>query len=299
MAQETAARIRTAVERIGYIPNLLAGGLASSRTRLIAVAIPKISQPLFASTIQSIADALVRAGYGVLLGLTGAADEHAEEQLLSIVGRRPDGIVLSGTPSDEVYKWLRSTGISTIEIWDLPPDPVDLVVGFSHRAVGSEIARHILDNGRRRALVISAKGARARQRRDGFVHAMRDGGAPEPVLAMFDGPVAYRRGRSAVALHLDSGGDPEAIVCSSDWLAHGAIDELRDRGRRVPGDVAVVGFGDLDFAVELNPPLTTIRIDGDAIGRQVVEFLALRSQGKRIREPVVDIGFALIVRESG
>lgn len=300
VAARTAARIRGVVERTGYVPNLLAGGLASSRSRLIAIAMPRVSQPLYASTIQAIADALVGAGYAVLLGLTGAANEHVERQLLSIVGRRPDGIILAGTPLDvEMRRWLRNTGIAAIEIWDLPRDPVDLVVGFSHAEVGRSIAQHVLGRGRRRALVIAAEGTRARVRRDAFVQAMKAAGAPDPVLASFELSTRYRHGRSAVALHLDSGGTPDVIVCSSDWSAHGAIDELRSRGLRVPADVAVVGFGDLEFSSELIPSLTTVHIDGDAIGRHVLQFLQQRAQGKKVQQPVVDIGFSLVLRESG
>jgi len=186
VAAETAARIREAVQHLDYVPNLVAGGLASSRTRLVAVVIPEIAQPIFSSTIQSITDALADAGYSVLLGLTGTSDEHADRQLVSIIGRRPDGIILTGTTlRQEARQRLRDTGISTIETWDLPADPIDLTVGFSHASVGRAVARHALAAGRRRALVISAGGVRALERRDGFVRAMSKARAPEPVLAMF------------------------------------------------------------------------------------------------------------------
>jgi LacI family gluconate utilization system Gnt-I transcriptional repressor len=300
VAEGTAARIREAVQHFGYVPNLLAGGLASSRTRLVAVVIPEIAQPIFSSTIQSIADALADGGFSVLLGLTGTSDEHADRQLVSIIGRRPDGIILTGTTlRQEARQRLRDTGISTIETWDLPADPIDLTVGFSHLSVGRAVARHALAAGRRRALVISAGGQRARERRDGFVRTMSKAGAPEPILAMFGAATTYRDGRSAVALHLDRGVKLDLVVCSSDWAAHGALDELHHRGLRVPDDVAVIGFGDLGFASELTPALTTVKIDGSVIGRQVVKFLTLRAQAKRIQQPVVDVGFSLEVRQSG
>ena len=125
-----------------------------------------------------------------------------------------------------------------------------------------------------------------------------DAGAPPPVLATFPQAVSYRQARSAVAQHLDSGGNPDVVLCSSDWSAHGAADELLSRQRRVPDEVAVVGFGDLEFAAELRPALTTVGIDGAAIGRQIVRFLADRSQGRRIRQRTIDIGFSLIERET-
>ncbi|HEV7135441.1 MAG TPA: LacI family DNA-binding transcriptional regulator [Steroidobacteraceae bacterium] len=300
LSARTAQRVRDAVERLGYIPNLLAGGLASSRTRLVAAVIPEISQSLFASTIQSLSDTLAEKGYGVMLGLTGARDEHVERQILSIIGRRPEGIILTGANlSLETRRRLKSSEITTIETWDLPPEPVDLVVGFSHEAVGRAVALHALKAGRRRAFVASATGVRALARRYGFAKAMLEGGASEPVVAAFASPTTYRYGRTAVAAHLEGGGRPDIIICSSDWSAHGALDELRSREIKVPDDIAVIGFGDLEFASDIEPSLTTVKIDGHVIGLKAAEFLLRRTQGQRIDEPVVDIGFTLVRRASG
>lgn len=300
LAPATAQRVREAVDKLGYIPNLVAGGLASNRTRLVAAVIPSISHLIFASTIQSLIDTLADAGYSVLLALSGENDEHANRQVLSIIGRRPDGIILTGSRlAAETRRRLRQTEISTIETWDLPPDPIDLVIGFSHEAVGREIARHALATGRRRAFVVSATGVRALARRYGFAREMMEQGAPEPAVATFEGPTTYRHGRQAVAAHLGAGGRPDIIVCSSDWSAHGVLDELRSRGVRVPTDIAVVGFGDLDFASELEPGLTTVKIDGAVIGRKAAEFFLRRAQGQPIKESVVEIGFTLVRRQSG
>lgn len=300
LSARTAQRVRDAVERLGYIPNLVAGGLASSRTRLVAAVIPEISHSLFASTIQSLSDTLAKKGYGVMLGLTGAHDEHVDRQILSIIGRRPEGIILTGPAlSLQTRRRLKSSDITTIETWDLPAEPVDLVVGFSHESVGRAVAVHALKTGRRRAFVASATGMRALARRYGFAKAMLEGGAPEPVVAALAGATTYRHGRTALAGHLDAGGRPDIIVCSSDWGAHGALDELRSRSIKVPDDIAVIGFGDLEFAADLQPSLTTVKIDGHVIGLRAAEFLLRRAQGQRIEAPVVDIGFTLVRRASG
>jgi LacI family transcriptional regulator, gluconate utilization system Gnt-I transcriptional repressor len=300
LSPRTAQRVRDAVERLGYIPNLLAGALATNRTRMVAAVIPSISQSIFASTIQALTDTLAESGYGVMLGLTGANDEHADSQILSIIGRRPEGIILTGPRLPlEARRRLRGLEITTIETWDLPADPIDLVVGFSHEAVGRAVARHALDSGRRNAFVASATGVRALARRYGFARELMDNGAPEPIVATFAGPTTYRHGRAAVSTHLDGGARPDVIFCSSDWSAHGVLDELRARGVRVPEDIAVIGFGDLDFASQLEPSLTTVKIDGAVIGHKAAEFLLRRAQGQRIEERVVDIGFTLIRRASG
>ena len=115
---------------------------------------------------------------------------------------------------------------------------------------------------------------------------------------MFSGTTTYGQGRRAMAAHLDGGRRCDVVVCSSDWSAHGALDELRERRIEVPREIAVIGFGDLDFAAELSPALTTVKIDGGMIGRQAAAFLMARARAEKIERRVVDIGFSLIARGS-
>jgi LacI family gluconate utilization system Gnt-I transcriptional repressor len=298
---KTAQLVRAAVNERGYVPNLVASELASNRSKLVAAVVPVVAQLIFTSTIQALCDSLAEEGYSVMLGLSGMQDEHLHRQLLSIIGRRPDGIILTGPMVDVVArKQIISSGIPTIETWDLPKNPIDLVVGVSHEAIGEAVARHALKRGRRRALVISASGARALARRDSFARTMLEAGAVQPLSAVFPGATTFGQGRSAVAARLqEHSKDLDLIVCSSDLSAQGALHELQLRGIRVPDDIAVIGFGDLNFAADLSPSLTTVKIDGALIGKQAVKFLMQRARGKKIERPVVDIGFSLVVRESG
>jgi LacI family gluconate utilization system Gnt-I transcriptional repressor len=297
LARETRERVQRAVERLGYVPNLLAGGLASNRTRLIAVVVPTIAQSIFSATIQAMTDALSATGYSVMLGLAGARDEHMEEVLLSVLGRRPDGVILTGTvTSAEARARLRAAGSPIIETWDLPDDPIDCVVGFSHQAVGRALAERVVALGRERPLLISAAGRRAGLRRAGFAEVFRERGLAEPDVAMFGGATSFGQGRRALAEHLAGGGRADAIVCTSDWSAHGVLSEAQARGIRVPQDMAVIGFGDLDFAADTLPSLTTVRIDGAAIAREAVRMLL--SDEPQARKHI-DIGFDVVLRESG
>jgi LacI family gluconate utilization system Gnt-I transcriptional repressor len=292
--------VRAAVERLAYVPNLVAGGLASSRSRLIAVVVPSISQSIFSTTIQAMADGLFAAGYSVILGLGGAADERMDEALMAVLARRPDGVILTGTVTAPASRAaLVSAAVPVIETWDLPADPIDMVVGFSHEAVGRAVAAHVVASGRRRPLIVSAAGRRARARTDGFVAAFREQGLGAPPVAVFEGGTTFGQGRRALAAHLDAGGRPDVVVCTSDWSAHGVLVEAAARGLRRPQDLAVIGFGDLDFAVDTEPALTTVRIDGAAIARRAVGFLLQRAAGEAQGPLVADVGFELVVRSSG
>jgi len=299
VAGPTAERVRDAIAQTGYVPNLLAGGLASNRSRLVAALAPSFSQSIFSTTIQAMTDELSAAGYHVFLGLIGLRNEHIGPVLDSVLGRRPDGLILTGAAlTPELRRRLLTSGPPVIETWDLPADPLDMAVGFSHEAVGRAVAAYALERGYKRPFLVSADGVRSGARRKGFIDAFMEHRRPAPPFAVFDVPITFGQGRQALAEFLDGGGQADVVVCSSDWTAHGVIAEAHVRGLRVPEDLAVIGFGDLEFAADLSPALTTVQIDGSAIGRQAAAFLLQRTQGLMPEARVVDVGFNLIRRAS-
>ncbi len=124
VSPDTLQRIREAVERTGYVPNMLAGGLASARSRLVAAVVPTVAGPVFLETIQALTDALAESGYQLMLGQGGYANSREDALLDAIIGRRPDGIVLTGIMhSAEGRRRLLAAGIPVVETWDLTPDP--------------------------------------------------------------------------------------------------------------------------------------------------------------------------------
>ncbi len=295
----TAERVRAAIAQTGYVPNLLAGGLASNRSRLIAAMVPSLTQSIFSTTIQAMTDTLFEAGYSVLLGLAGDHDEHLTPVIDSILGRRPDGLILTGlVGSDALNKRLKSANIPIIQIWDLPDEPLDMVVGFSHEAVGRLVGRYVMRKGYRRPFLISAGGVRALSRRFGFSRALVEQGHPEPPYVVFDPPTTARQGRKGLADYLDAGGKPDVVVCTSDWSAQGVMAEIQSRGLKIPQDIAVVGFGDLAFAADTEPSLTTVRIDGSEIGRQAAGLLLQRAGGLQPNPRIIEVGFDIVERTS-
>jgi len=111
-------------------------------------------------------------------------------------------------------------------------------------------------------------------------------------------PTTLRSGRTALAELLDTGSVVDAVFCSSDLLALGVLTEAQARAVDVPERLAIVGFGDLDFAADLHPALTTVRVDGMAIGRQAAQFIVDRAEGREVAERVVDIGFSIVERQT-
>jgi LacI family gluconate utilization system Gnt-I transcriptional repressor len=288
-----------AVARTGYVPNRLAGGLASARSRLVAAVVPTIAGPVFLETVQSLTEALADRGYQLMLGQSGYAGSREDALLEAIIGRRPDGIVLTGIlHSTEGRRRLLACGIPVVETWDLTPTPIDMLVGFSHVDVGREVAAYLHGRGRRRLAVVAGDDERARRRALAFTGAARLLGLPEVTVVHVPAPTTLKGGRAGLAELLRLAPDVDAVFCSSDLLALGVLTEARVRGLPVPAQLAVVGFGDLDFAADVAPALTTVHIKGAEIGRQAARFIVDRAEGREVVERVVDIGFAIVERQS-
>jgi LacI family gluconate utilization system Gnt-I transcriptional repressor len=292
-------RVQEAVRATGYVRNHAAGALASTRSRLVAAVVPTLVGPVFLPTIQALTAALADRGYQLLLGQSGYVDSREDALLDAIIGRRPDGIVLTGlVHSPESRKRLLSAGIPVVETWDLAPDPLDMLVGFSHEDVGRSVAAFLHAKGRRRLAVVAADDARSQRRRDAFCTAAREYGLDAPRAIAVPAPATLRSGRAALAELLRQPDGIDAVFCSSDLVALGVLTEARARGLAVPSQLAVVGFGDHEFSADLEPALTTVRIDGAAIGRQAAQFIVERAEGGESGTRVVDIGFSIVDRAS-
>ena len=299
VSPDALKRVRDAVERTGYVPNMLAGGLASSRSRLVAALVPTIAGPVFLETVQALTEALAVSGYQLMLGQSGYGGAREDALLDAIIGRRPDGIVLTGIMhSAEGRRRLLGAGIPVVETWDLTPTPIDMLVGFSHEKVGKAVAEYLVAQGRRKLAIVTADDYRAGLRRKGFEVTATQLGLPPLPACVVPAPTTLGNGRAGLADLLSRHPDIDAVFCSSDILALGVMTEAQARGIAVPGQFAVFGFGDLGFAGDTYPALTTVRINGSAIGYQAARFIVERAEGRTVKERVIDLGFSLVKRSS-
>jgi LacI family gluconate utilization system Gnt-I transcriptional repressor len=300
VAKDTLERVRDAVSRTGYVPNRLAGGLASARSRLVAAVVPTISGPVFMEMVESLTAELAAHGYQLMLGQSGYANSREDALLDAIIGRRPDGIVLTGIlHSAEGRRRLLASGIPVVETWDLTPTPIDMLVGFSHVDAAAAVVRHLHAKGRRRLALLSGDDERADRRNRGFIaEARRLGLAHEVPVLRVPAPTTLGSGRSGLGRLLAMAPEVDGVFCSSDLLALGVLTEAAARGIEVPRQLSVVGFGDLAFAGDTHPALSTVRIDGTGIGRQAARFIVERAHDRPVGDKVVDLGFQVIERGS-
>jgi LacI family gluconate utilization system Gnt-I transcriptional repressor len=299
----TLEHVRAAIAQVRYVPNRLAGGLASGRSKLVAALVPAIASPVFQETIQALTQSLASKGYQLMLGESGYDDADEIQLLENLISRGPDGIVLTRVVQSELARQrLASSGIPVVETWDLTDTPVDMLIGFSHEDVGSAVADILLDRGCQAPALISGDDPRARRRRTGFVNRLIARGcigreSDLPVVEI-SAPAHFGDGRRAFVALMDKGCHVDGLHCSTDALALGALIEARERNIAVPDQLAVVGFGDQVTSAYTSPALTTVRIDGRRMGQLAAQLILERAEGKPVSARIQNVGFEVVQRAS-
>ena len=299
VAPETLALVRATVERLGYVPNLTAGSLASNRTRIVAAIVPTISNSVFSEMVEGLASTLSKGGYQLLLGQSSYQAEDEERLVEAFLGRRVDGLVLTGAVRTErLAARLRRNGLPVVQTWDLPRRPIDMAVGFANHAAGAAAGRYLAGRGRRHIGFLGASEDRAAQRLAGLAAELEAAGLLPPEVQTLPPPVTIDRAGPSLGAMLERSPQLDAVFCNNDQLAAGVLFECQRRGLRVPQDLAVLGFGDLPIATAAYPALSTIRIGRRLMGEQAGRLLLARLAGESDLPALTDIGFELVERDS-
>lgn len=297
---ETASRVQAAINATSYVPNLLAGGLKSKRSRLIAAVVPSLASPMFSATLEALTSGLASAGYHLSVAQNGYSEDKESDLLRALMGRRPDGIVFVGVDHNlSARVRLKGSGLPIVETWDLTPAPLDMLVGFSHDDVGAVVCRFLVTRRRRCLAVVSASDRRAIRRAQAFVDASRNLGMSPPTVIRVDAPATVAHGRQALRELLNAHPAVDGLFCSSDMLALGVLIEATSQGLAVPGHISVVGFGDLNFAGDTEPALTSVWVDGRRIGTEAARLMVHRLESPNATPiPPLDVGFSIVERAS-
>jgi LacI family gluconate utilization system Gnt-I transcriptional repressor len=302
VSRELRHRVESAIATLSYVPNSMAGGLAASRTRTVGVIVPSLVNSFFAATIEAMTEALGIDDYQILLGNSGYDIDREEALVNSFLSWSPAAIVLTGqTHSRTTLQRLINAGVPIVEMWELGENPLDSLVGFSHRAVGRAAARHLLRCGCRRMAFIGAaleRDRRANQRGAGFSEAVIETGLPAPESFAITHRASVEQGGKLVAELLSAPADFDGIFFSNDVLMLGGLFECQRRAVEVPGQLRMIGFGDLDFAAWTQPSMTTIRPPRHEIGAIVARLLLQRFRDAGAAATTIDVGFEVVERES-
>ncbi|MER8068605.1 LacI family DNA-binding transcriptional regulator [Streptomyces sp. NPDC094034] len=294
--RSTAARVRAVIARLGYVPSSGAVGLARGRVHTIGMLVPALSWPWMAEVLQGVVDTVEAAGYGLLLFTCNRGPESVEHFVTQVSARAFDGLlVVEPENTLDTIIGLHRKGLPVVLIDDRGsrPEGFPSVVTTNHEG-GASAARHLLAGGRGRPLVITgpAHFGCVRERLKGFREVL-------PTDLVMVGDFTELSGRLAVEKLLHNEVRFDSVFAHNDISAAGALRALRAAGRKVPDDVAVVGFDNIPLARHTEPPLTTVRqptrLMGETAARLLLGHLAGTSPG--LGEPVV-LPTEIIVRES-
>jgi DNA-binding LacI/PurR family transcriptional regulator len=311
VSEQTRAAVEAAVSELGYVPNRAARALAANRTDAIALVIPEpetrfFAEPYFSDIVRGVGAALADTEMQLLLTLVGS-DRERRRLAEYLAAHRVDGVLLVSVHADDpLPDLLDQLDIPAVVTGPRSADEPLASVDSDNFGGGVQAVEHLLASGRRTVAHISGRMDvyGAQRRVDGYQAALKAAGKPVDPSLIVPGYFSEEGGRAAMTELLDRHPAVDAVFAASDLTAAGARQVLRERGRRVPEDVALVGFDDAGIAWHMDPPLTSVRQPIDEMGRMAVRILLdeiadSRPPGvRRAARPQIVLPTRLVVRAS-
>jgi len=295
-------KVKAAVDKLGYIPNRSASALASSRSGVIGVAIPSLSNSVFNDVLRGIYEVTGPEQYQVLLVDTHYSPVEEERMVRTLLGQAPEAMIITGgNQTEHTRRLLAKAEIPIVQIMEILEDPIDMNVGIDHRQASFEMVNNVIAAGYRNLGFLGARmDPRAQQRLLGYRSAMEAEGLlaedlivttlkPSSIAVggeLFNGLISRRDGRC------------DGVFCVNDDLAMGVLFECQRMNITVPGDIAICGFNDIEAAGLINPPLTSVRVPRYEMGVTAAEMVLKALAGEDLSQRIVDCGYKIRLRES-
>lgn len=303
VSEGTRAKVLEAAKTLGYVPNKIAGALASQRVNLVAVIVPSLSNLVFPEVLSGITGVLDETDLQPVFGVTKYAPDREETVLYEMLSWRPSGVIIAGVEHTEATRaMMRASGIPIVEIMDSDGTPVDAMVGISHRRAGRQMAQAIVDAGYRRIAFLGTKmplDHRARKRFEGFTEAMAKAGLEVVDQEFYEGGSGFVTGREMTQKVLSRTPDVDFLYYSNDMIAAGGMLYCIEQGIDIPGQIGMAGFNGLRLLDGLPKKLATMDACRQDIGREAAQIIAdsagqTHAGGKTVvLEPTLTLGETL------
>ena len=276
----TREKVLEAAKRLGYVPNKIAGALASQRVNLVAVIIPSLSNMVFPEVMMGISDVLDDTPLQPVVGVTNYSPEREEKVLYEMLSWRPSGVIIAGLEhSENTRNMLEASGIPIVEIMDIDGEAVDAMVGISHRRAGRKMGQAIAMRGYKKIGFLGTKmplDHRARKRFEGFTQALAQTGLEVSDQEFYDGGSALLKGREMTQSILERSPDLDFLYFSNDMIGAGGLLYLLEQGISVPDQIGLAGFNGVELLAGLPRQLATMDACRNDIGRKAAEIIAAR-----------------------
>lgn len=282
VSDTTRERVLEAARRLGYVPNKIAGALASQRVNLVGVIIPSLSNMVFPEVLGGISDVLEDTGLQPVVGVSNYQPDREEQVIYEMLSWRPSGLILAGLEHSEAARaMLAQAGVPVVEIMDIDGTPVDNAVGISHRRAGRKMAEAIIAAGYRRIAFLGThmptNDHRARKRLEGFEEALAKAGLSIVDREYYSGGSALAKGREMTEALLKRSPDVDFLYYSNDMIGAGGLLWCLEQGLEVPGRIGLAGFNGVELLEGLPRRLATMDACRREIGQRAAEIIA----GKR------------------
>ncbi len=278
VSEATRLKVRDAAKQLGYVPNQIAGALASQRVNLVAVIIPSLANMVFPEVLRGISDTLDGTPLQPVIGVTDYNPEKEERVLYEMLSWRPSGVIVAGLEHSEPSRaMLVAAGIPVVEIMDVDGEPIDACVGISHRRAGRLMAEAILENGYKRIGFMGTKmplDHRARKRFEGLTERLAKGGIEIADQEFYSGGSALAKGREMTQAMLSRTPDLDFLYYSNDMIGAGGLIHLREKGARIPRDIGLAGFNGVELLQGLPAQLATMDACRREIGEAAAQIIA-------------------------
>lgn len=290
----TRDKVLLAAKELGYVPNKIAGALASQRVNLVAVIIPSMSNMVFPEVMTGINSVLEGTELQPVVGITDYMPEKEEKVLYQMLSWRPSGVIIAGLEhSDASCAMLRSAGIPVVEIMDVDGTPIDTAVGISHRRAGRQMAQAILTAGYKNIGFMGTKmplDHRARKRFEGFTEALAKAGVEVSDQEFYSGGSALAKGRDMTQDMLARSPNLDFLYYSNDMIGAGGLLHLLEQGIDIPQDIGMAGFNGVELLDGLPLQLATMDACRKEVGKIAAQIIADRViNGTENVEKVVEL----------
>lgn len=297
----TLEKVERAVQELGYIRDGAARALASRRTHTIAAIYPTLNNPIFAHSTEAMQRTLWRLGYHLLIVSHEYRVDEAPAVIRSAVERGVDGLILVGSDyRDNVFELLHQRRLPYVLTWATDDTTYPHCVGISNFQAMYDLTYAVLGYGHKAIAVCGGDtkhNERARARRQGVMSALSEKGldiCPEWII---EAPLSYQGGKEAFRLLWGQEKLPTAILFGNDLQAIGALHEARTMGVKVPAEVSILGFDNIEEGAFIQPSLSTMDVPARTIGKLAAERLVALIEETPVG-PAIQLDCSLVARES-
>ncbi len=301
VVEATRKRILQVVDELGYTPHFGGRMLALNRSNMVGAIIPTMENAIFARGLQAFQETLADSGVTMLVASSGYDPERELQQIRTLISQGADGLLLIGhARPDKTYDFLRRRKIPCVLTWNYRVKSGCFSVGFNNRKAAAQLAQRVIEYGHRHIGIITGYtefNDRALDRVNGIRDAVESAGLSGKDLTIVPASYSLKSGGDALKSLMAHTPRPTAIMCGNDVLGTGAIARANQMGLKVPGDISITGFDDIDLAQVIQPKLTTVHVPHRRMGESAAQILLEILDGETDCQSI-ELETKIVIRES-